>query len=76
MLLPRLETRQIAEAQARAAWRAKADELEPRGAALLHEFAQFYPQMAKRIAKHLDDIRASISRWTISTAACPMACPL
>ena len=45
-LLPRLETRyrEIAEAETLAAWRAEADELKPRGAALLHEFAEFYPE--------------------------------
>ena len=59
-LLPRLETRyrEIAEAEALAAWRAEADELEPRGVALLDGFAEFYPEMSKRIAKHLDDMRA------------------
>jgi hypothetical protein len=45
-LLPRLKTRyrEIAEAEALAA--------------LLDEFAEFYPEMAARIAKHLDDMRA------------------
>ena len=59
-LLPRLETRyrEIAEAEALAVWRAKADELEPRGVALLDGFAEFYPEMAKRLASHLDDMRA------------------
>ena len=59
-LLPRLETRyrEIAEAEALAVWRAEADELEPRGVALLDGFAEFYPEMAKRIADHLDDMRA------------------
>jgi hypothetical protein len=41
-----------------AVWRAEADELEPRGVALLDGFAEFYPEMAKRIASHLDDMRA------------------
>ena len=59
-LLPRLETRyrETVEAEALAAWRAEADELEPRGVALLDGFAEFYPEMAKRIANHLDDMRA------------------
>jgi hypothetical protein len=59
-LLPRLETRyrETVEAEALAAWRAEADELEPRGVALLAGFAEFYPEMAKRIANHLDDMRA------------------
>jgi hypothetical protein len=58
--LPRLETRyrETVEAEALAAWRAEADELEPRGVALLDGFAEFYPEMAKRIANHLDDMRA------------------
>jgi hypothetical protein len=57
--LPRLETRyrETVEAEALAAWRAEADELEPRGAALLDGFAEFYPEMAKRIANHLDEMR-------------------
>jgi hypothetical protein len=58
--LPRLETRyrETVEAEALAAWPAEADELEPRGVALLDGFAEFYPEMAKRIANHLDDMRA------------------
>jgi hypothetical protein len=58
--LPRLETRyrETVEAEALAAWRAEADELKPRGVALLDGFAEFYPEMAKRIANHLDDMRA------------------
>ena len=59
-LLPRLEMRyrEIAEAEALAVWRSEADALEPRGVALLDGFAEFYPEMAKRIANHLDDMRA------------------
>ena len=58
--LPRLKTRyrETVEAEALAAWRKEADELEPRGVALLDGFAEFYPEMAKRITNHLDDMRA------------------
>jgi hypothetical protein len=58
--LPRLRTRytEVREQEDIAAWKAEADELEPRGVALLDGFAEFYPEMAKRIAKHLDDMRA------------------
>jgi hypothetical protein len=58
--LPRLRTRytEVREQEDIAAWKAEADELEPRGVALLDGFAEFYPEMAKRIASHLDDMRA------------------
>jgi hypothetical protein len=58
--LPRLRTRytEVREQEDIAAWKAEADELEPRGVALLDGFAEFYPEMAKRIANHLDDMRA------------------
>jgi hypothetical protein len=58
--LPRLRTRytEVREQEDIAAWKAEADELEPRGVALLDGFAEFYPEMAKRIASHLDDMSA------------------
>ena len=58
--LPRLRARytQVREQEDLAAWKAEAEELEPRGVALLDGFAEFYPEMAKRIAGHLDDMRA------------------
>src|SRR5215831_1590175 len=58
--LPRLRARytEIRHQEDVAKWKAQADELEPRGVALLDGFAEFYPEMAKRIANHLDDMRA------------------
>jgi hypothetical protein len=58
--LPRLQERlkQMRDAEALAAWRAEADELEPRGVALLDGLAEFYPEMANRVANHLGDMRA------------------
>jgi hypothetical protein len=58
--LPRLRARytEIRHQEDVAKWKAEADELEPRGVALLDGFAEFYPEMAKRIASHLDDMRA------------------
>src|SRR5262245_4424346 len=50
--LPRLRTRytQVREREDIAAWKAEAEGLEARGEAMLTEFAEFYPEMAKRIA--------------------------
>jgi len=58
--LPRLRARytEIRHQEDVTKWKAEADELEARGEAMLNEFAEFYPEMAKRIANHLDDMRA------------------
>src|SRR5215831_6119090 len=58
--LPRLRARytEIRHQEDVTKWKAEADELEARGEAMLNEFAEFYPEMAKRITNHLDDMRA------------------
>jgi hypothetical protein len=58
--LPRLRARytEIRHQEAVAKWKVEAGEFEVRGEAMLNEFAEFYPEMAKRIANHLDDMRA------------------
>ena len=58
--LPRLQEqlRQTRQAEAVAAWRAEAEELDARRIALMTEFAEFYPAMEKRIVDHLYTMRA------------------
>jgi hypothetical protein len=58
--LPRLRARytEVRRQEDVTKWKAEAGELEARGEAMLNEFAEFYPEMAKRIANHLDDMRA------------------
>ena len=58
--LPRLRARYTGGPQQEdvTKWKAEAEELEARGDAMLDEFAEFYPEMAKRIANHLDHMRA------------------
>ena len=58
--LPRLRARytEVRRQEDVTKWKAEAGELEARGEAMLNEFAEFYPEMAKRIASHLDDMRA------------------
>jgi hypothetical protein len=59
-LLPRLQQRhkEITEAEALAAWKVDAAELEKRRVALGVEFRKFYPGMINRIIDHLHDMRA------------------
>ena len=58
--LPRLRARytEIRHQEAVAKWKAEAGEFEVRGEAMLNEFAEFYPEMAKRIADQLDQMGA------------------
>ena len=58
--LPRLRTRytEIRHQEDVAKWKAEAGEFEVRGEAMLNEFAEFYPEMAKRIADQLDQMGA------------------
>ena len=58
--LPRLQERhkQVRQAEAVAAWKAEAEELEARRKALMIEFRKFYPEMIDRIVDHLYSMRA------------------
>ena len=58
--LPRLRVRytQARHQEDVAKWKAEAGEFEVRGEAMLNEFAEFYPEMAKRIADQLDQMGA------------------
>ena len=58
--LPRLRARytEVRHQEDVAKWKAAAGEFEVRGEAMLNEFAEFYPEMAKRIADQLDQMRA------------------
>jgi hypothetical protein len=58
--LPRLQERhkQVRRAEAGAAWKAEAEELEARRKALMIEFRKFYPEMIDRIVDHLYSMRA------------------
>ena len=58
--LPRLRTRytEVRHQEDVAKWKAAAGEFEVRGEAMLNEFAEFYPEMAKRIADQLDQMGA------------------
>ena len=58
--LPRLRARytEVRSQEDVAKWKAEAGEFEVRGEAMLNEFAEFYPEMAKRIADQLDQMGA------------------
>ena len=58
--LPRLRTRytQVRHQEDVAKWKAAAGEFEGRCEAMLNEFAEFYPEMAKHIADQLDQMGA------------------